>query len=134
MKVVWVNGCFDILHRGHIEMFKYAKSVGDLLVVGIDSDERISKNKGQSRPVNCLNDRRFILESIKYIDSVVSFASDKELKENILKSKASIMVIGTDYKNKKIIGSDIFEEIKFFKRIDKYSTTNIIKDLNEIRI
>ena len=67
MKKVWTNGCFDILHRGHIELFKYAKSLGDKLVVGIDSDDKVKKDKGEERPINCVKDRKYILESIKYI-------------------------------------------------------------------
>ena len=76
MKKIWTNGCFDVLHRGHLEMFKYAKSLGDYLIVGIDQDERVRASKGISRPVNNENDRKFILESIKYIDEVVMFSTN----------------------------------------------------------
>ena len=72
-RYIWVNGCFDILHRGHIELFKYAKSLGDHLVVGIDSDDRIRTSKGVNRPVNNLEDRIEMLRSIRYIDDVVWF-------------------------------------------------------------
>ena len=70
MKKIFVNGCFDILHRGHIELFKYAKSLGDILFVGIDTDERVKKAKGNERPFNNQDDRKYLLESIKYIDEV----------------------------------------------------------------
>ena len=76
---VWTNGCFDILHRGHIELFKYAKSLGDELVVGIDSDEKVKKDKGKNRPIINLQDRIFMLQSIKYIDKVIPFDTTKEL-------------------------------------------------------
>ena len=72
-KIIWTNGCFDVLHRGHIELFKYAKSLGDRLYVGIDTDEKVKRDKGKDRPVNKLNDRKFLLESIKYIDKVFIF-------------------------------------------------------------
>ena len=77
---IWVNGCFDILHRGHLELFKFAKSQGSFLVVGIDSDKRVKNNKGISRPINNQEDRKFFLECIKYIDKVVVFDSDYELE------------------------------------------------------
>ena len=75
-KIIWTNGCFDVLHRGHIELFKYAKSLGDYLVVGIDDDERVRASKGPLRPINNLEDRVEMLESIKYIDEVVPFSTD----------------------------------------------------------
>ena len=133
MKVIWINGCFDILHRGHVELFKYAKSLGDYLVVGIDEDERIKNAKGPSRPVNNVKDRKMVLESISYIDEVVTFSSDSELENSVLNSQASTMVIGSDYKGKRIIGAQHVDEIKFFNRIANYSTTKILEQ-NDIRI
>ena len=64
MKKVWINGCFDVLHRGHIELFEYAKSLGEKLIVGIDSDAKVKQDKGDDRPINCLEDRKYVLESI----------------------------------------------------------------------
>jgi len=129
MKVVWTNGCFDILHRGHVELFRYAKSLGDYLVVGIDEDERIKNTKGINRPVNNAKDRKIVLESISYIDEVVTFSSDSELEKSVLNSQASTMVIGSDYKGKRIIGAQHVNEIKFFNRIADYSTTKIVDNL-----
>jgi len=126
--IVWTNGCFDILHRGHIELFKYAKSLGDHLIVGVDSDKRVKDSKGANRPINSLKDRIEILKSIKYIDEVVSFSSDKELDTEILLSKAEIMVVGSDYENKKVIGSRHAKELKFYRKIDGYSTTEILEN------
>ena len=128
-KVIWTNGCFDVLHRGHIELFKYAKSLGDYLVVGVDTDERIRASKGTSRPFNTIEDRVVILESIKYIDEVVWFDADYELDTQVLLSHAEIMVVGSDYKDKEVIGSRHVQEIRFFDRIDGYSTTNILVGL-----
>ena len=85
MKIVWTNGCFDVLHRGHFEMLEYAKSLGELLVVGIDSDKKVKEDKGESRPFNNAEDRQFALESIKYVDKVMVFESKAEL-EFILKN------------------------------------------------
>ena len=127
MSIIWVNGCFDVIHRGHIELFKYAKSLGDILVVGIDNDQRVSSSKGESRPINCLDDRMELLKSIKYIDNVVSFGSDEELDRQVLLSSADIMVVGSDYKNKKVIGSRHVKDVRFFNRIIGYSTTKILE-------
>ena len=128
MKIVWVNGCFDILHRGHIELFKYAYSLGDYVVVGIDADNRIKKSKGDSRPFNKEEDRKFMLESIKYIDRVVVFQTSSELRGMINHFKPDIMVVGSDYKGKEVIGSEYAKEVKFFERIGGYSTTKILEN------
>lgn len=128
-KVIWTNGCFDILHRGHIELFKYAKSLGNWLVVGVDTDERVKKSKGDSRPFNTLKDRVAMLESIKYIDEVVAFSEDSELETCVLQSDATIMVIGSDYRGKRVIGAQYVDEIKFFDRLGEYSTTKTLESL-----
>jgi rfaE bifunctional protein nucleotidyltransferase chain/domain len=128
-EVVWTNGCFDILHRGHIELFKYAKSLGNWLVVGVDTDKRVKSLKGDSRPFNCIEDRIRMLESIKYIDEIRVFDHDDELDTQVLLSRAEIMVVGSDYKNKEVIGSRHVKEVKFFDRIDGYSTTKILLGL-----
>lgn len=128
-KVVWTNGCFDVLHRGHIELFKYAKSLGDYLVVGVDTDERVKASKGPSRPFNIIEDRVAMLESIKYIDEIFVFDTNSELDTQVLSSDAEIIVVGSDYKNKKVIGSRHVQKIVFFDRIKGYSTTKILTGL-----
>ena len=128
-KVVWTNGCFDVLHRGHIELFKYAKSLGDYLVVGIDTDERVKASKGPSRPFNNIEDRIAMLESIKYIDEIYVFDTNSELESQVRLSGAEIIVVGSDYKNKEVIGSRHVKKIKFFNRIKGYSTTKILVGL-----
>ena len=126
-KIIWTNGCFDVLHRGHIELFKFAKSQGDYLIVGVDTDERVKTSKGDSRPINNLQDRVAMLEAISYINGVVSFGTDKELEQQILYSGAEAIVVGNDYKDKKVIGSEIVKKVIFFEKLDGYSTTKIIQ-------
>lgn len=129
---VWVNGCFDILHIGHIKLLEYAKSHGTHLVVGIDSDERIKEAKGSSRPFNSLEDRKDFLESIRVVDKVVAYSTDQQLEEHLTRNNISVMVIGSDWKGKKIVGDHLVKEIIFFDRIGNHSTTRILK--NEICI
>ena len=124
---VWTNGCFDVIHRGHIELFKYAKSLGDELIVGIDSDEKVKKDKGEGRPINNLNDRAFILQSIKYIDRVIKFDSTDELRRLVKDIKPDIMVIGSDWEGKDVIGQEYTKELRFFDRVGNYSTTKILE-------
>tara|TARA_R110002049_G_scaffold46515_13_gene135370 strand:+ start:20937 stop:21323 length:387 start_codon:yes stop_codon:yes gene_type:complete len=124
---IWVNGCFDILHRGHLELFKFAKSQGSFLVVGIDSDKRVKNNKGISRPINNQEDRKFFLECIKYIDKVVVFDSDYELETCVSLHNIDYLIVGSDYRDKDVIGSEYAKEVIFFDRIGNYSTTSILE-------
>jgi len=124
--IIWTNGCYDVLHRGHIELFKYAKSLGHILIVGIDSDQKVKKDKGEDRPINNSEDRKFLLESIRYIDKVLIFNSKEELKNLIKDIKPDIMVIGSDWKGKPVVGQEHAKKLVFFDRIGDYSTTKII--------
>ena len=123
---VWVNGCFDVMHRGHIELFKYAKTLGQHLIVATDTDARIKSNKGKTRPINTLENRIEFLKSIRYIDQVYSFGSDEELCHLIQQSGADIIVTGGEYKGKDVIGSHLVNEVKYFDRLFDLSTTNIV--------
>ena len=123
MKTIWTNGCFDILHVGHMRLLKYAKSLGSVLVVGIDSDNRVQKLKS-GRPVNSHNFRKEMLMGIRWVDHVVIFDSEQELK-NLIKAYANLIVVGSDYKHKKVIGSE-YSDVVFFDRVDGHSTTNIL--------
>jgi len=127
MKTVFVNGCFDVLHRGHFELFAYAKSLGDMLIVAIDSDDKVKAAKGSDRPFNVLRDRQYALSRIRDIDLVLSFNTSTELENLIFALNPDIMVVGSDWREKKIIGGQFAKEIKFFERIDGYSTTQIIQ-------
>ena len=130
MKKVFVNGCFDVIHRGHIELFCEAKSLGNKLLVAIDSDKRVSDLKGPTRPINKQEDRKFILESIKYIDDVVIFDSEDNLIKIIKQYEPDIMMVGSDYKDKKVIGSSHANKLVFFERIDGYSTTKVLQNIS----
>ena len=129
MTIVFTNGCFDVLHRGHIELFKYAKSLGDVLYVGVDSDEKVNVDKGSGRPINCLDDRIQMLESIRYIDKVFKFHTREGLIALVAATAPDILVIGADWKGKPVVGSEYAREVKFFERIDGYSTTKIIQNI-----
>ena len=122
---IWVNGSFDVLHIGHIRLLEFAAKYGKVRV-GIDTDERIRSFKGSSRPYNNLQDRMDFIRAIKHVDSVVSFSSNDELESAMLEWNTDIMVIGSDYENKTIVGGHIPERIVFFDRIPNKSTTEIL--------
>ena len=126
MKRVWVNGTFDIVHLGHIKLLEYAKQQGDFVCVGIDSDSRVKQLKGPDRPFNNENARMEFISSIKYVDKVVLFNSDEELTEHIRNFNPDFFVIGSDYRNKRIIGAEYAGRILFFDIIEGYSSTGII--------
>ena len=129
MDIIWTNGCYDILHRGHLELFKYAKSLGDKLIVGIDSDIKVRDSKGDGRPVNNQEDRKFFLESLIYVDEVVIFNTAEELEGRVEAIRPKFIVIGSDYKNKVVVGREHARlGVKFFERIRGYSTTNILNN------
>ena len=132
MKVIWTNGCFDILHRGHVELFKFCKSQGDYLVVGIDTDSRVKESKGPSRPFNNQEDRKFFLEAIKYIDKVVLFSTDNELRQRLVENNVDTMIVGSDWKGKRVVGQEKVNKVLFFDRIGTYSTTNILEANNDV--
>ena len=123
---IWVNGVFDVLHRGHIELFNFAKNQGGYLTVGIDADKRVKKSKGESRPVNNETDRKYFLEAIKYVDEVKIFNSDEQLSNIIKQYKPDCMVIGSDWMGKQVIGGQYAKELVYFRRVGNYSTSNIL--------
>ena len=128
---VWTNGCFDVLHRGHIELFKFAKSQGKHLVVGLDSDEKVKRDKGSDRPFNTFEDRKEVLLSIRYIDDVWYFDSRNGLVELIKKYQPDVMVIGSDWKGRDVVGEELVDKVKFFDRVGDYSTTEILMQNNK---
>ena len=130
MKVVFTNGCFDILHRGHLELLQFCKTLGKV-VVGLNGDESVKRLKGEQRPISNEVDRKFLLESLVYVDEVVIF--NENTPYNLIKQiKPDIIVKGGDYTIDNIVGSDICE-VKIFNYIDGYSTTKIIERSNSGR-
>ena len=126
---IFVNGTFDILHPGHVQLLNYAKSLGDTHTDGIDSDRRVQEKKGPTRPVNSVGDRAYMLQNLKAVDYIVIFDSDEELERCIKTVKPDIMVVGSDWKDKSVIGSMYSAELRFFDRIEEYATTKTIQDI-----
>mgnify|MGYP003138752309 FL=1 len=124
MSLVFTNGCFDVLHRGHFELLKYCKSLGSV-IVGLNSDASVKSLKGETRPHFSQEDRKFMLESCKYVDGVVIF-NEKDPYHLIKKLKPDIIVKGGDYKPEEVVGNDV-AKIKIFNYIDGYSTTKILE-------
>ena len=133
MKHIFVNGTFDILHPGHVQLLNYAKSLGDSLTVGIDSDRRVREKKGPTRPVNSVGDRAYMLQNLKAVDYIVVFDSDEELERCIKTVKPDIMVVGSDWKDKSVIGGMYSAELRFFDRIEEYATTKTIQSIIDRR-
>lgn len=129
MKTVIVNGTFDILHPGHIAMLNTARSLGDYLVVCIDTDRRVKELKGPSRPVNDQNFRRIMLQNIKAVDVVEFFDSSEELISLFKIYKPDIIVKGSDWKGKSKTAEQYCKEIYWYDRIEEYSSTKIIESI-----
>jgi D-beta-D-heptose 7-phosphate kinase/D-beta-D-heptose 1-phosphate adenosyltransferase len=125
-KIVFTNGCFDILHSAHIQLFEFCRSLGSTVIVGLNTDASIKRLKGPSRPINSLEDRMKLLQSISYIDVVIPFDEDTPIKliEHI---KPHYLVKGGDYTKENVIGGDLVDEVILFNYIDGKSTTNLIK-------
>lgn len=126
---VFTNGCFDILHPGHIECLKKSKSLGDRLVVGLNSDSSVRRLKGDDRPFNNQNYRKMMLESLAFVDEVVVFDEDTPY-ELIYKLKPDIITKGGDYQIKDVVGHDM-AKVVILPLVDNHSTTNIINRLRE---
>ncbi len=122
---VWVNGTFDVLHVGHVSLLQFASLFGKVRV-GIDTVRRVKELKGDDRPVNNWNDRCLMLKELRSVKEVVGFDSDEELEKQIKTFKPDYCVIGSDYKDKKVIGSQYCKKLVFFDKIDGYSTTKIL--------
>ena len=131
---IWVNGCFDILHTGHLDLLKYAKEYKESklfdrtnkLYAGIDTDERVKMLKGDNRPINDQFFRAKMLGAIKWVDSVVIFGSDDELRYFITKFEIDYLIIGDQYKDKVVIGAECAKSGVIYYPTDQRSSTNII--------
>lgn len=134
-KTVFTNGCFDIIHLGHIKLLKEAKSYGDILIVGLNSDSSVKKIKGEKRPVMKEKERAIILDSIKYVDFVVIFEEETPLRL-IKELEPDVLVKGSDYKLDQIVGADFVlkkgGEVKIVELEEGKSTTSVIKKILEL--
>jgi len=134
MVKVLVNGCFDLLHLGHVKLLEFASQIPFCYVyVLIDSDQRIVQLKGTGRPLYKDHERRYLLESLKYVDRVEIFHTDQDLINKIKEYKPDIMIKGSDYKGLPIIGSEYCKEILFYDRINEHSTTKTIQSIIDRR-
>jgi len=131
-KVVFTNGCFDILHKGHVSYLNIAKSFGDVLILGLNSDDSVKRLKGENRPINCEDDRAYILSALECVDYVVIFDEDTPY-ELIKKIQPNTLVKGADYEGKEVVGSDIAEETKLVEFIDGKSTTKTIEKIKKAK-
>lgn len=133
-KIIFTNGCFDILHPGHVSYLQKAKERNSILIVGLNSDSSVRRIKGKPRPLNSSRERAKVLASLAYIDFVVIFNEDTPLK--LIKAlKPDVLVKGADWKGKKVVGQEIVEayggKVKLVKYLKKYSTTKIIQQILE---
>jgi D-beta-D-heptose 7-phosphate kinase/D-beta-D-heptose 1-phosphate adenosyltransferase len=122
---VWVNGTFDVLHIGHLKLLEFASSFGELRV-GIDTDKRVKELKSPDRPFNITEDRKYFLESLKFVKEVVVFDSRQELIDLVKEYQPDYMVIGDDYKDQPVYGSEHAKQLIFFEKLPEYSTTKIL--------
>jgi len=128
-RVVFTNGCFDILHRGHASYLQKAKELGDTLIVGLNSDNSIKRLKGESRPINNLEDRAYLLAALESVDYVVPFKEDTpyDLIERVM---PDILVKGADYEGREVVGSDLAKEVRLIDFIEGKSTSGIIEKIS----
>jgi len=129
-KIVFTNGCFDILHIGHIKYLEKAKSFGDVLIVGLNSDDSVKKLKGKNRPINPQDDRAYLLASLEVVDYLIIFDEDTP-KDLITLIQPDTMVKGGDYKGKEVVGQNIAKELQIVKFIDGKSTTKTIERIKK---
>ncbi|MBT6296358.1 MAG: D-glycero-beta-D-manno-heptose 1-phosphate adenylyltransferase, partial [Nitrospina sp.] len=129
-KIIFTNGCFDILHIGHVRYLETAKSYGDILILGLNSDRSVTSIKGKGRPINIQLDRAYILAALEAVDYVVVF--DEDTPYDLIKAvKPDVLVKGSDYEGKKVVGQDIADELKLVQFVDGKSTTKTIKNIQK---
>ena len=135
LKIVFTNGCFDILHHGHIDYLSKASDLGDVLVIGVNSDSSVKKlNKGANRPIQNENDRALILSSLQFVEAIIIFQEDTPL-ELIKMIQPDVLVKGGDWKENEIVGPDVVKSnggnVITIPFVEGYSTTNIEKKIKQ---
>ena len=133
MKKVFVNGAFDVIHSGHLDLIDFAGMLGGHLLVAIDTDNKIRYNKGADRPFNNLKNRKHLMSMLKPVNAVVSFDSDEDLAAIIKRYEPDVMVKGSDWRGKKIVGEEYCKEVVFFERTNNESTTKTLQDFVDRR-
>lgn len=129
-KIVFTNGCFDILHAGHVSILEFSRSKGDVLVVGVNSDASVRRLKGPSRPVNAQADRALVLAALESVSAVCIF--DEDTPYNLIKLvRPDVLVKGGDYKPAEIVGREFAKKVVRFALLKGRSTTNIIKKVSK---
>ena len=133
-KIVFTNGCFDLLHVGHIKYLSQAKDLGDILIIGLNSDKSVKKLKGDNRPINSFEDRAKLLAALKSVDLVIMF--EEQTPENLIKEIIpDVLVKGGDYDIEEIVGYqtviDNGGQVKTLSFYDGYSSTNYIDKINK---
>ena len=129
-RVVFTNGCFDLLHAGHVKYLETAKSFGDVLILGLNSDRSVTALKGKERPINIQADRAYMLAALEVVDYVVIF--DEDTPYELIKAiKPHILVKGGDYKGKEVVGQDIADELKLVEFVDGKSSTQTIEKIKQ---
>ena len=130
-EVVFTNGCFDILHRGHVTYLQAARNLGDLLVIGVNTDASVKRLKGEGRPINNEDDRAFILQSLACVDYVIKFGEDTP-HELLSQIRPDILVKGGDYKLEEVVGREFAQQVVLIDFVDGYSTTKTIQRMKEV--
>jgi len=133
MKKIFVNGAFDVVHSGHLDLLDFARGLGTHLLVAIDTDRRIEYNKGKGRPFNNLKNRKQLIGMLKPVTSVVTFDTDNDLLAVLERYKPDVMVKGSDWRGKEIIGEEYCKEVVFYERVNEESSTKILKSFVDRR-
>jgi len=129
-RIVFTNGCFDIIHRGHVEYLQKARQLGDFLIIGLNSDASIHRIKGPERPLNKEADRAAVLGAMSCVDYVVIFDEDTP-QELLSQLRPDILVKGADYKLEEVVGREFVKKVVLIDYLKGYSTTNLINKINE---
>lgn len=134
VNIVFTNGCFDILHKGHLDYLAKAADLGDYLIIGLNSDESIKRLKGADRPIHSVNDRAFALAALGFVSAVIVFEEDSPIK--LIESlKPNVLVKGADWEKSKVVGSDFVEanggRVELIEFLEGYSTSSIIERIKK---